>query len=123
MTVQDLKSHLDKSGHPGGFTDEDLTVLDVRDAREWAEGHISGARHLYVGQVTSKLSEIPADKPLAVICSVGHRAGIACSVLLQAGFSRVSNVLGGLTAWQQAGYPTVNETKTTIQSPTITGLH
>jgi hydroxyacylglutathione hydrolase len=82
----------------------DMTVLDVRGQDEWNRGHIPGSLNIYVGHLEKRLSEIPRDKPVAVLCSVGHRAGIAASVLLRAGYSDVYNVLGSVTAWKHAGY-------------------
>jgi len=76
---------------------------------EWDSGHIQGSLHIYVGHVESRVSEIPRDKAVAVLCSVGHRAGIAASVLLRNGFPEVCNVLGSVTAWRHAGFPLVTD--------------
>lgn len=85
-------------------------VLDVRDDAEFEnEGHIPGASHLYVGYVEEHVDAIkpPLDKkrPIAVTCSVGHRAGLATSILLRQGFERVNNLLGGMTAWEKLELP------------------
>lgn len=80
-------------------------ILDVRGQDEWDSGHIEGALHIYVGHLEERLSEVPGDEPVAVICNVGHRAGLAASILLRAGISQVYNVLGGMKAWGAAGYP------------------
>jgi len=101
LSVHQLKEKLDRG--------EELVVLDARDQREWDSGHIQGSLHLYVGHVESGLCELPRDKPIAVLCSVGHRAGIAASVLLRAGFPAVYNVLGSVTAWRHAGFPLVTK--------------
>ena len=103
ITVHELKAKIDKA--------ESFTLLDVRSQDEWEAGHIAGAKHIYVGHVEQKLAEIPSDKPVVVICNIGRRASIAASLLLRAGYSRVSNVLGSMAAWRQAGYPTVSEDK------------
>lgn len=84
---------------------EEIAVLDVRDQAEWESGHIEGSVHVYVGYLEKQLSEVPKDRPVAVLCSVGHRAGLAASILLKAGYPRVYNVLGGMRAWHAAGYP------------------
>lgn len=99
LSVHQLKNKLDRK--------EDLIVLDARDQKEWDSGHIRGALHIYVGHVAERLEEIPRDIPVAVMCSVGHRAGIAASILLRAGYPRVYNVLGSATAWRHAGFPMV----------------
>ena len=52
------------------------------------------------------MGSLPKDKPIAVTCSVGNRSSIAVSILERAGFKNVSNVLGGMTAWTNLGYPT-----------------
>jgi hydroxyacylglutathione hydrolase len=101
LSVHQLKEKLDRG--------EDLTILDARDQREWESGHIQGSLHIYVGHVESRVSEIPRSKPVAVVCSVGHRAGIAASVLLKAGFPQVYNVLGSVTAWRRAGFPLITD--------------
>jgi hydroxyacylglutathione hydrolase len=97
LSVHELKSKIDSA--------EDLVILDTRGQSEWESGHIEGALHIYVGYLEGRLTEIPADKPIAVICNVGHRAGLGASILLKAGFTQVYNVLGSVKAWVAAGYP------------------
>ena len=97
LSVHQLKEKLDRG--------ESLMVLDAREQGEWDSGHIAGSLHIYVGHVEQRLADIPRDRPIAVVCTVGHRAGIAASVLLRAGFSQVSNVLGSVAAWRRAGFP------------------
>ena len=50
-----------------------------------------------------KSEEIPRDKEIVVMCTVGNRGGLAASILLRAGFKGVHNVLGGFEAWTNAG--------------------
>jgi len=52
-----------------------------------------------------RLAEVPKDKPIAVICNVGHRAGLGASMLLRASYPSVYNVLGSVKAWVAAGFP------------------
>ncbi|UCD96400.1 MAG: MBL fold metallo-hydrolase [Candidatus Bathyarchaeota archaeon] len=99
LTVHELKQRLDRG--------DNLVVLDVRGADEWAEGHLEGALHIYVGHLATRVSEIPPDCPVAVICNVGHRASLGASILRQAGYSEVYTVLGSVTAWKNAGYTLV----------------
>jgi rhodanese-related sulfurtransferase len=80
-------------------------VLDVRDADEWAAGHIAGAIHIPFQQLQGRLAELPRDRPLAVICAGGNRSSIAASLLQRAGFAPVENVRDGMDAWQEAGLP------------------
>jgi len=84
---------------------EELVILDTRGQDEWDSGHIEGALHIYVGDLEERLTEVPTDKAVAVICNVGHRAGLGASILLRAGFTQVYNVLGSVKAWVAASYP------------------
>lgn len=80
-------------------------ILDVRDDMEWAEGHIPGARHVYVGELERKLDAVPGDKPVVVHCSVGNRSGLAVSMLLRHGRAETYNMLGGMKAWRSLALP------------------
>jgi hydroxyacylglutathione hydrolase len=103
LSVHQLKRMLDRG--------EELLVLDTRGQDEWDSGHIAGSLHIYVGYLEQRLGEVPSDKPIAVICNVGHRAGLGASILLRAGYPAVYNVLGSVKAWVAAGFPvTIDET-------------
>jgi len=80
---------------------DELPVLDVREPDEFASGHIPGARNVYVGHLEDQLDQLSLDRdePVAVTCGVGHRAGVAVSILRRAGFTDVRNLLGGMKAW------------------------
>jgi hydroxyacylglutathione hydrolase len=83
-------------------------VLDVREPSEWHdEGVIEGAEQVFFAELHQKAKLLDKNKRYAVICSVGNRSSIAASILKQKGFVNVSNMLGGMTAWQKLGYPTV----------------
>jgi hydroxyacylglutathione hydrolase len=80
-------------------------VLDVRDDYEWNAKHIPHAVHSYVGYLEDKLPQLPRDSEIVVHCSVGHRSGVAASILKRNGFTRIHNMLGGITAWEKLGLP------------------
>jgi hydroxyacylglutathione hydrolase len=81
-------------------------VLDVREPNEWKEdGIMEGAKCIHFTDLQDKIVSLPKDKPIAVTCSVGNRASTAVSILEKAGFTDVSNVFGGMTAWTNLGYP------------------
>jgi hydroxyacylglutathione hydrolase len=101
LTVHQLKAKIDRG--------EELTILDDRGQDEWDQGHIKGAKHIYVGHIPERMSDIPKDKPVAMFCNVGHRAGLGASILLREGCREVYNVLGSMTAWKAAGYPITTE--------------
>jgi hydroxyacylglutathione hydrolase len=80
-------------------------VLDVRDDYEWDEKHIPGAVHCFVGYLEDKLPLLPKDSEIVVHCNVGHRSGVAASILKRNGFTRIHNMLGGISAWEKLGLP------------------
>ena len=89
------------------FNHEDALMLDVREASEWADGHIAKARHVPLGQLKNRLSELEKfkDKPIIAVCRSGNRSNHACGVLKKAGFEKLNNLAGGMQAWEQAGLP------------------
>ncbi len=82
-------------------------ILDVRTDREWQEGHIEGATHLFGGVVQDHLEVLPKDVPIAVICGSGFRASVVASILQREGFRGVTNVFGGMSDWIKLDLPTV----------------
>ncbi|HEV8673818.1 MAG TPA: MBL fold metallo-hydrolase [Methylomirabilota bacterium] len=85
--------------------DRSLVVLDVREPFEWDEGHVPGAVHIPMRQVTDRATELPRDRTIAVICRGGPRSSTVGSLLLTRGFTRLLNVWGGMTGWLEAGLP------------------
>jgi hydroxyacylglutathione hydrolase len=85
-------------------------VLDVRENVEWSAGHINGAHLQSYRQLPQRVADLPftADADIAVICHSGTRSSTAASLLRRHGFTRVSNVTGGVVAWRQAGLPLVD---------------
>jgi glyoxylase-like metal-dependent hydrolase (beta-lactamase superfamily II)/rhodanese-related sulfurtransferase len=74
-------------------------LVDVRTAGEYEAQHIEGAIHMPLPSVPRRLTELSKDSPLAVICGSGYRSSIAASLLRNAGFSRIQNVMGGMGAY------------------------
>jgi hydroxyacylglutathione hydrolase len=83
-----------------------ILILDVRDADEFAEGHIPGSTHIPYGQLPDRLAELPTDRAIATICSGGKRSGLAASILQREGFEDVVHVAhGGVGTWARSGRP------------------
>src|SRR4029077_10730715 len=80
---------------------EPMTVVDVRDEHEWAGGHVPGAVHIYVPDVPYRTDEILGEAPVAVHCASGYRAGIAASLLEQAGLKQIIHVNGEYSDWDR----------------------
>jgi len=89
------------------FNHEDALVLDVREQSEWADGHIGKAKHIPLGQLKTRLTELEKykAKPIVVVCRSGNRSGSACGTMKKAGFEKMYNLAGGMMAWEQAGLP------------------
>ncbi len=78
-----------------------MTVVDARDEHEWVAGHVPGAIHMYVPDIPHRASEIPREAPVAVHCASGYRAGIAASLLEQAGLTQIIHVNGLFSDWDR----------------------
>ena len=76
-----------------------VTILDVREPREYAQGHIPGAVLLPLGRLQGGLAELPRDRPLVAVCLSGRRSATAVGILAAAGFPEVYSLAGGMTAW------------------------
>ena len=84
-----------------------FVVVDVRTAGERTAGSIAGSLHVPLGELASRLAEVPADRPLILTCAGGYRSSIASSLLRRAGRHEVAELAGGMAAWEAAGQPTV----------------
>jgi hydroxyacylglutathione hydrolase len=81
-------------------------VLDVRDIQNRRSiGYIPGSYHIYTGEVPARIAEVPDDRAVYVYCDAGYKGSLVSSILARHGIRDVTNVLGGMTAWKQAGYP------------------
>ncbi len=95
---------------------EDLVLIDVRNPGEVALGTIEGARIISLPSLLSQLGQLDQTTPTVVFCAGGYRSAIAASLLRSHGFSDVSDLIGGYTAWQQAHLATTT-TKAVPASP------
>lgn len=95
-SVQELKVRRD-TGTP--------YLLDVRDIKNRrAVGFIPGSDHIYVGEVPQHIDRIPRDRPVYIYCDAGYKGSLAASYLAARNYHNITNVLGGMTAWKQAGF-------------------
>ncbi|MGE5319475.1 MAG: rhodanese-like domain-containing protein [Hyphomicrobiaceae bacterium] len=86
---------------------DDAVILDVREDKEFAAGHIPKAKHIPLGQLAGRLKELEKfkAKPILVTCRSGQRSARACGMLKKAGFETVYNQAGGIIAWERANLP------------------
>jgi rhodanese-related sulfurtransferase len=92
VTATELRAALDTAAAP--------VVLDVRNAGEREQGAVGGSLHIPLAELTRRLAEVPADRPVVVHCAGGYRSSVAASLLRNAGRTDVSDLLGGYGAWQ-----------------------
>jgi len=79
-------------------------IVDVREDHEWDAGHIAGAQHIPLGQLSASAASLPADQPVVFQCKSGGRSLMAAQALRASGRPAYS-LAGGLHAWQDAGLP------------------
>jgi len=79
-------------------------LIDVRTPEEFNSGHIAGAINIPVQELSERLSEVPDDKEIVVYCRSGNRSATASDILTNGGYEGVYD-MGGIIAWQQAGFP------------------
>jgi hydroxyacylglutathione hydrolase len=86
----------------------EVEVLDVRQPAERAEGAIEGSAFVTGAELPGRPEAIPdGDRPLAVVCGSGYRSSVMSSWIARRGRRNVLNVVGGMGAWRNAGYPVV----------------
>jgi adenylyltransferase/sulfurtransferase len=111
---------MDETGDEGDVADLDPSVvaaqlasdappylLDVREPWEWAVSNLAerGARLIPLGELESRLGEIPDDRAVVVYCRTGQRSWDAAQMMRRAGRERVSNLRGGIVAWAREVEP------------------
>lgn len=85
--------------------DQGAFILDVREPEEWDEYHIPESTLIPLAQLESRINEIPGDQPIVVVCRSGNRSAVGRDTLLNAGFSQVTSLAGGISTWRSEGYP------------------
>lgn len=100
LSIEELKARLD-----GGS--EDFVLLDIRLSQEWELMRIPAAKFIPLSELEGRLNELDKDKAIATFCDLGFRSATAASVLARHGFTRLFNVIEGMTGWLKAGLPVV----------------
>ena len=94
MTVAELRAALAGAAPP--------LILDIREQYEWNQVHIADALHIPMNQVPERLADLPADRPIAVLCAHGNRSYGVTHYLCEQGLA-ARNVQGGITQWHVQG--------------------
>jgi DMSO/TMAO reductase YedYZ molybdopterin-dependent catalytic subunit/glyoxylase-like metal-dependent hydrolase (beta-lactamase superfamily II) len=90
-------------------------VVDVRAEQEWREASIGRSLNVPLGQLLARLDEVPDGRPLVVHCQTGYRSSIAASLLAREGLEQVTDLVGGIAAWE-ASRPTGGATRSRSRS-------
>ncbi len=85
--------------------EEGVFLLDVRTQAEWDEAHVPNAVLIPLDELESRLSEVPSDQELIVICRSGNRSLTATELLRDNGFDLAQSISGGISQWASKGYP------------------
>jgi rhodanese-related sulfurtransferase len=88
---------------------ENAVLLDVREAKEFAGGHLPNALHIPLSELGSRGSELAklTSRPVIAYCERGQRSRAAGSALARLGFADIYQLTGGFRAWKDAGLPVV----------------
>jgi rhodanese-related sulfurtransferase len=99
ISVQELKQKLDKG--------EDFQLIDVRESFEYETSNIGGEL-IPMSGIIIEADKIDKNKPVVVMCRSGKRSAAAIMQLEQHGYTNLSNLKGGMLAWQAEIDPTIN---------------
>lgn len=94
---------IDMEQFESAIQEENVQVVDVRNEKEFAAGHIEGATPVFVGTLTSNLDKLDKSKDIVIHCQAGDRSTIAYSLLKKNGFESVRNYAGGMKEWTMSG--------------------
>lgn len=77
---------------------EEISIIDVRESEEVANGIIPGAKHIALGQIESGMEQLDKSIPHYIVCKAGGRSAMACEILEENGYN-VTNIAGGMMDW------------------------
>ena len=99
IAVEDLRAKMNRN---------EVTVIDVRDARAYAMQRIPSSLNIPLASVEAMLDQIPKDKPIVTYCKcpAEESSAAAALILQEKGFTNVTTLYGGISAWTNLGYPT-----------------
>ncbi len=100
FSIEQVKEKLDNG--------ENFRLVDVREAEEYARGHLPGAEPLCKGILERDIEEKVPDPetPIVLYCGGGYRSALAAENLQKMGYKKAASMWGGWRAWSEAGFPT-----------------
>ncbi|GLR64874.1 rhodanese-like domain-containing protein [Marinospirillum insulare] len=90
---------------------EEAITLDIRDRKNFAQGHIAGSINIPTANLDSRIQELDKhkEKKILVVCNTGSSTGIAIAKLQKAGFEQALRLKGGIMQWQSDSMPVVKK--------------
>ena len=87
---------------------DNTVVVDVRRDDEWVTGHVTGAIHVPIDDLSDRIDEVPKDKKVLFICAAGVRSGLGCEIAASMGYDseNLFNIEDGTPFWIQSNLPT-----------------
>jgi rhodanese-related sulfurtransferase/glyoxylase-like metal-dependent hydrolase (beta-lactamase superfamily II) len=82
-------------------------VVDIRAPKEWQKSHIDGSINVPLNHLVERMKDVPANRPVLVHCAGGYRSSIAAGLLQKHGRTNLTELTGGITAWEAAGLPVI----------------
>src|SRR5438270_12939028 len=96
------------------LADSGVTIVDVRDPKEWAQGHSPGARLVTLATLRSSTKESLPKRGVLFVCAAGVRSQLAARLAVEVGVREVYSLVGGTNAWVRAGLPITRELEIAI---------
>ncbi len=92
------------------YGEDSLQLLDVRTEEEYQVSHLKNAQNICVtsDNFREKVASLDKQKPVYVYCKKGGRSAQAARILKEMGFTKVYDLQGGLTSWEDKGLETIN---------------
>ncbi|MCK8825813.1 rhodanese-like domain-containing protein [Fuchsiella alkaliacetigena] len=87
------------------IVEEEVLIIDVREAYEFESGHISGAELMPLAELKKDYQQLDSEQKILLVCRSGNRSGQAGNFLAKRGFSKVYNLSGGMIAWERVKSP------------------
>lgn len=87
-------------------SDKKFSLIDVREDREWAAGHLPRSIHIGKGIIERDIEQAIPDRntTLVLYCGGGYRSALAADNLQKMGYTDVASMAGGWRGWREAGY-------------------
>lgn len=88
---------------------QDGVIVDIRDRKDFEKGHVVGAINIPLAKLHERITELEKykERPLIVVCGMGHSSGEAVKALEAKGFTQVSKMTGGMAEWHSQSLPVV----------------